>query len=329
MRIAGLRGMRRALIIAGVIVCALALAACGGAAAQKPALGNDIVEHVDVAADSGVFHTPLDSAPDPEGTTVYFTASGASGPGVFSVPAGGGQATQILAGSPFVAPGGIAVSSDGKQIFVADPQASDGGNTGLIFSIPVGGSAATPLSGSAGAAPRGMDVVREGDQDMVYFTGKDPASGQAAVLKLPAAGGALTVVAKGAPLVDPDGVTVTRAGVVYVTDHSAGQGGSGSVFKISGGTVAPIVAQVRTGSPAGVAMTLDESVLLVSALQPDRDSDQVLLVDLTSLQTGSLTKVIEQNQKAGGVHRAHNKNVFSWADLTAGTGGGGRVFVIR
>ena len=66
-----------------------------------------------------------------------------------------------------------------------------------------------------------------------------------------------------------------------------------------------------------------------AALQPDRDSDQVLLVNLSTLQTGSVTKVIEQNHSAGGVHRARNKNVFSWADLTAGPGGHGRVFVIR
>ena len=55
----------------------------------------------------------------------------------------------------------------------------------------------------------------------------------------------------------------------------------------------------------------------------------LVLVDLKGLQTGSLTKVIEQNQKAGGVHRARNRNVFSWADSTAGPSGGGRIFVIK
>jgi len=330
MWIAGSRRTRRALMVVGVIMSISFLVSCGVGTAQKPALGNDIVQHVDVAAQSGTFQTPLDSALDPDATTVYFTASGANGPGLFRVPAAGGDVTEILAGAPFVAPTGIALGSDGKQIYVADPQAAaDGGKLGQIFVVAAGGSTPTMLKGTGGTAPRGMDVVREGDQDMIYFTGKDPADGQVGVFKLPAVGGVPTIVAKGTPLVEPDGVTVTRAGVVYVTDRSTGGAGVGSVFKISGATVTPIVARVRTGNPAGVALTLDESILLVSALQTDRDSDQVLLVDLASLQTGSLTKVIDQNQHAGGVHRARNRNVFSWADLTAGPGGHGRVFVIK
>ena len=330
MRIKGSRMAARILLALGSAFVAVAATACGGTPAG-PALGNDIVEHVDVATQSGNFHTPLDSAPDPDATTVYFTAAGPNGPGVFRVPAAGGDVTEVLVGNPFVAPIGIAVGSDGQQVYVADPQApGDAGKAGQIFVVPTGRRPAATLRGAGGTAPRGLDVVREGDQDMIYFTGKDPADGLPAVFKLPAAGGsAPAIVAKGAPLVEPDGVTVTKAGVVYVTDRAAAGGNAGSVFKIEGKTVTTMVNRVRTGNPAGVALSLDESVLLVSALQPDRDSDQVVLVDLKGLQTGSLTKVIEQNQKAGGVHRARNRNVFSWADSTAGRSGGGRIFVIK
>jgi hypothetical protein len=59
---------------------------------------------------------------------------------------------------------------------------------------------------------------------------------------------------------------------------------------------------------------MDETVLMVSTLQPDRDSAQVLLVNLSSLPTGLIPKVIEQNKAAGGLHRARNGNIFSWAD---------------
>jgi sugar lactone lactonase YvrE len=275
-----------------------------------------------VATQSGDYQAPRDSVPSPDAATIYFVASGPHGPGVFRVPAAGGAATELVAGAPFVAPNGIAISSDGRQIYVADPQA------GQIWVVPAGGGAPTPLPGAAGTAPRGMDVVSEGGQDVIYFTGRDPADGQAGAFKLPAAGaGARAVVAKGAPLVEPDGVTVTRAGHVYLTDRSAGGGGMGSVFKVAGPAVTKVVERVRVGDPAGLALTLDESVLLVSALQPDRESDQVVLVALDTLQTGSVTSVVEQNQKAGGVHRARNSNVFSWIDSDAG--GRGRVYRIE
>ncbi len=163
---------------------------------------------------------------------------------------------------------------------------------------------------------------------MLYFTGKNPSDGQAGVFKLPAAGAsAPIVVAKGAPLVEPEGVTVTRAGVAYVTDRSAAGAGFGSVFKIAGGTATKVVERVRVGSPSGLALTQDDGVLLVSALQPDRASDQVVLVKLDTLETGSVTQVIGQNQHAGAVHRARNHNVCAWADLSAG--GGGRVYRIE
>lgn len=322
MQIVGSRLAARIALVLGAGLLAVAAAGCG-ASPQQPALGNDSVQSVEVAVESGAFQGPLDSTPDADATNVYFTAASQKGPGVFRVPAAGGAATEVAVGQPFVAPRGLAISGDGKQIYVADQQA------GQIFVVPAAGGAPAALRGSEGTAPRGLDVVREGGQDVVYFTGKNPGDGQAGVFKLPAGGGTLTVVAKGAPLVEPDGVTVSQAGVVYVTDRSAAGSGAGSVFKISGTTVSKLVDRVRTGDPAGLALTLDESVLLVSALQPDRDSDQVLLVNLSTLQTGSVTKVIEQNHSAGGVHRARNKNVFSWADLTAGRSGHGAVFVIK
>ena len=220
------------------------------------------------------------------------------------------------------------MSSDDQHIYVADPQAAGAdGKVGQIFVIPTAGGPAVALAGTAGTAPRIIDVATEGGQDMLYFTGSDPSDGQIGVFKLPAAGaGTPTIVAKGAPLVEPEGVTVTRAGVAYVTDRSAAGAGFGSVFKIAGGTATKIVERVRVGRPAGLALTQDDGVLLVSALQPDRPSDQVLLVKLDTLQTGAVTKVIGENQQAGGVHRARNRNVFAWSDLTSG--GQGKVYRI-
>jgi DNA-binding beta-propeller fold protein YncE len=319
----GTRARRTLLLFVAAII-----AGGGGAAPPAAGLGDNVIEKLDEAAKSGDFQRPLDAALDSNATTIYFTAGSSSGSGIFRVPADGGEALPLLVGAPFVAPTGIAVSGDDQHIYVADPHAAGAnGKAGQIFVIPVAGGPAMPLAGTAGSAPRIIDVASEGGQEMLYFTGNDPSDGTAGVFKLPAAGaGAPTVVAKGAPLVEPEGVTVTRAGVAYVTDRAAAGGSFGSVFKIAGGTTTKIVERVRVGSPAGVALTQDDGVLLVSALQPDRPSDQVLLVKIDTLETGSVTKVIGENQHAGGVHRARNRNVFAWADLSSG--GSGRVYRI-
>jgi sugar lactone lactonase YvrE len=308
--------MLRILLVLSALLVAAAAAGCG-AVAQQPALGDAMVESAEIATQSGQFQAPLDSTPDPDATTIYFTATSPKGPGVFRVPAAGGVATELAAGAPLVAPVGIAISSDGRQLYIADPQASQ------IFVLPVGGGAPSALRGTEGTAPRGMDVVSEGGQDMLYFTGRAPGDGQPAVLKRPAAGeGAPTIVVKGAPLVEPDGITATHAGVLFVADRSAAGGGFGSVFKVDGAAVTKIVDRAHLGDPAGIALTKDESVLLISALQPDRASDQVLLINLSTLQTGSITKGIAENQQAGGVHRARNSNIFSWADRSVRGSGG-------
>jgi DNA-binding beta-propeller fold protein YncE len=315
--------MIRRMVLTSILWIGLFIAGCASPAAQTPELGDGLIKSASVATQSGDFNSPFDSTPNPDATIIYYTAIGPQGPGVFQVPAAGGAAELLTGGAPFVGPVGIAISSDGLTIYVADPQA------GQIFVIPTGGDhTPKPLAGTTGSAPRGMAVVRDQNQDVLYFTGKDPSDGQVAVLKVPAAGSTQpTIVAKGTPLVEPDGLAVTHNGIVYVSDHSAAGGGFGRIFRIDAGATTTVVERVRVGTPAGVALTFNETVLLVSALQPDRDSDQVVLVNLSNLQTGSVTKGIAENQKAGGVHRALNSNVFSWADLTSG--GSGRVYRIE
>ena len=75
-------------------------------AAAAPALGNDVVKSITIASQSGDYRTPLDSTPDPDGHTIYFTATGSHGPGVFKVDANGGKVAPVAAGAPFVAPRG-------------------------------------------------------------------------------------------------------------------------------------------------------------------------------------------------------------------------------
>src|SRR4051794_19277227 len=121
--------------------------------------------------------------PDLDATTIYFTASGPQGPGVFRVPSAGGAASAVVAGAPFAAPRTLAMSPDGATLYVADPGAGSGGQ---IFMLSTTGGAPTPVRGSAGTVRQNLTVVSENGQPMIYFSGKEPGSGQAALLKLAA-----------------------------------------------------------------------------------------------------------------------------------------------
>jgi sugar lactone lactonase YvrE len=313
-------------------------------------LFNDAISAFEPAATAGVFEHAFDATPDPDGNLIYFTATSAQGPGVFRVPATGGEVVPISVGIPLTMPAGLAISTGGETLFVADSQvdvAHDGAaikspavplsshREGAIFRLSAGGVAtsgdvATPVAGTEHTTPRGLEVVEENGAEMIYFTGftgSGPNDDQPAVMKVPAEGGPLTVIAKGAPLVEPVGVTVDANGVVYVTDQAAGGNGLGSVFRITGGNVETLASPVRTGDPAGIALTLDESLLLVSALETNRDSSMVLVIDLVGGRQGVVNAVIGANIGSGGLHRAHNRNLLAWCGVT--TGGGGIVYRVE
>src|ERR1700688_2048105 len=98
-------------ILIGLIALTLVVSAGGAATTPAtpagtptPALGNNLVNKLAVVTQSGNFHDPLDSTPTMDATTIYFTATGPHGPGVFRVPAAGGAVTEVFAGKPFVTP---------------------------------------------------------------------------------------------------------------------------------------------------------------------------------------------------------------------------------
>lgn len=283
----------------------------------------------------------LDATPDPDGTNLYFTAyDPVNGPGVFKVPADGSNPTPsvIATGAPFAAPFGITISSDGKQLYVADagaitdPMNPYGTDHGAIFVLPVGGGTPTAIAGSDGASPRSLEIAIEGGSDVIYFTGVDKTNGKPGVFKLPVGGGTAMVVAEGPPFVDPSGIVIAKDGTVYVADTVAAATGLANIIKITGGNAAPFLQDLRVGYPCGVALSKDEVTLLVSSLDPDKKTDQVLQVDIGSMQAMPFTMGIDTNYEAAGLHRARNADVYAWADTKAtpmGMTGTGTVFVIK
>lgn len=285
----------------------------GAASGAAAVLGDAAISGVDVVARSGVFQAPLDAAPGPDGSTIYFTARAANGaPAVFRVTATGGTPVTVTAGAPLATPVGIAVSGDGAQVFVADPGA------GALFAVPAAGGAPTPVTGTAGWRPRGLDVASGLQGDTIWFTGIDPASKVPGLFTIPGTGGTPSVVAEGAGFVAPDGVSATGAeGASYVSDQ--GTGTTGTVLSVTQGSVTPKIGTIRLGNPGGLAVTKDGKRLLVSTLGTTSGSDQLLFLDLTSGRSVAATKVIGGSaNSSGGLHRARNLNDFAWAD-TQGT----------
>lgn len=313
---------------------------------RDPAVLNDAVSAIEPAAvgSAANFHTPMDAIPDPDGNSIYFTAMSPQGAGVFRVPVMGGAVVTLTVGAPLTTPVGLAVSTTGQTLYVADPHALVATtqtvtgtalvtNTGAIFSFSSSGGLPVPITGTAQTAPRGLTVVKENNVDVIYFTGAAPDDGQPAVMKIPASGGALTVIEKGGQLVEPIGIAVNRNGVIYIADQAAAGSGLGTLFQFNPqadharSSHAEILAdRVRMGSPAGIALTLDESLLLVSSLDRVAGTSQVLVINTTTLAQGIVNKVIGVNHASGGLHRAHNKQEMAWCGVTAGTGGQGAVF---
>jgi len=278
-----------------------------------------------IKAASTKVSSPFDATPDLTGENIYFTGVGTNGPSVFKVAAGGAAdpVDIVTPPTPFAGPFGIAISSDGKTLYVADPAASVASDTGAIYSLGIAGGTPTILGGTEGYVPRGLEV----NGTDIYFSGNDKADGAPGLFKIPASGGAVTVVAKGAPFNDPSGVAVTKSGDAYVLDTVAAASRLALVIKVSGTTASTFVSDLGVGYPGGIALSQDESAILVSGIDPLKGTDAVYRIVISASPTiATFTTGIDKYGDSAGLHRAKNADIYAWADGLAG--GNGTVFVL-
>ena len=261
---------------------------------------------------------PYDAAPSPDGSVIFYTALGSDDEthSLWSVPFGGGNASELATG--FAAPLGIAVSPTEELVYVGDSaderlDESELGDqdlgTGALFTVPFAGGAPTRITSVDGFSIRAMEIDDAGTS--LWFTGKDPADGAPAVAQLALDDNTVTVVAKGEPLADPNGIAIDGE-IAYVVDTSASPDGNAAVMKVDGSDVIALAGGIRAGMPAGIALNGDRTALFVSSLDKDNNA-QVTVVDIATGATSTVNDGLEGNDEAGGLHRARDTESFAWA----------------
>jgi DNA-binding beta-propeller fold protein YncE len=282
---------------------------------------------INVAANHAISRGPMDATPSPDGREVYYTAllqqEGASLPAVFHVPADGGEPVVLASSEPLVAPVGIATSLNGERLFVAD---SASGTAGAILTLASRGGEVSVLAGTAGFAPAGLMVAPIAGQERLYFTGRHPETGQAGVFSIGTDGGQAQLQSGDAELIDPGGVAVTRDGVIYTVD-TLGSGELASVLRIERGRAQPFVEGIGVGFPAGLTLTLDDATVIVSGIEPSTRWDIVYFIDAHRAELAVMKEPVSAFFESAGLHRAHDANVFAWADSEANDSG--TVYVLK
>lgn len=291
----------------------------GSANTSSSSSGTPTYTITETANDPTQFLAAFDATPSPDGSTVYFTGIDTAGDsGVFSVT--GGNVTKIVSGSPMVGPFGIATSTNGSLLYIADPasvEAANAADHGRIFSLE--GSALTSLDGSVGFRPRGVEVHDDGTGDLLYFTGSDT-DGVAAVFTLDPSGSA-DAIAKGAPLTDPSGIAVSSSGKVFVLDTTGAKDQSSSVIVIDGTNATELVSGLRVGYPGGIAVRPDGNTVFVMGYDKAKGTDAVYQIDASASPptVQLISNGISDLTEPAGLHAAKAADVFALVD---GKGGG-------
>lgn len=246
-------------------------------------------------------------------------------PAVFIVR---GQSLGTLYSGPRLTnPLDIDVTPDGLHAIVADSLHFDDHGAevgGALLRVSLDGGDPEVLA--AGYQPRAVTVASSG---AIYFSGRDPSTGAVGVFRV--SEGDVETLHVGPPLVDPSGIAVFQDGSVLVADPRLGETedpdvaaamtGPSGVVLLKDDTARVFVQGFQTGYPAGIALTTDESHLVVSGQGPD-STNQVFVFDVHSPATSPYVEraFAAQSWSSGGLHRAHTSNQFVWCDRAANGG---------
>jgi sugar lactone lactonase YvrE len=290
---------------------------------EPPQAADPPAPEIRPAAHDAASHAPGDATPSPDGARVYYTAftsdaDGEERAGVFAVAADGGGGIQTLtSGRPLAYPVGISVSFDGAQLFVADRAAGDQG-AGALLSASSSGGDFSVLAGTENYRPAGLTVALREGQPALYFTGFAPDQGAAGLFTVAVGGGVPQALASGDTFRELGGVAVAADGSAYVVDIADNEA---RVLRVRDGAIEAVVEHIGVGFPAGIALTMDDQTLLVSGIDPATRRDVVYVYDTQKQQLSKLTQTVGQFAEAAGLHRAHDSNVFAWADSQADQSG--------
>jgi sugar lactone lactonase YvrE len=291
-------------------------------------LGSGALTTAAVVANGAAFSLPLDSAPSPDGKTIYFTgvapgtATTASAPAIFKVAASGGTTTVLATGGSIGAPFGIAVSSDGNTVYVADPAFTTTNDKGSIFSVSASGGTPTALTETSDYAPTAIAVAKVGGADNIVFVGTDKTTGFSSVFK--DVGGTVSTVIAGTASASVGAVSIYTDGTVYFTD------GAGHVYSAAAGATTGTLVTPNAfslGFPAGLAVSQDGKFLLVANTDPATGGEGIARIAITGGAVTQLALSLTANGEAGGLHRAADADVYSFVDT--GAQSTGAVYILR
>jgi DNA-binding beta-propeller fold protein YncE len=306
------------------LALAAALCACGGGGGDDDDDGDDqpvtpvAPTEATMIASEG-FTNPMDAVASLDGETFYFSAftdEAAPRPGIFSIPATGGDVKQLAAGAPLENPAGLLLSSDGKKLYIADigHRAGELGedaeeiDASVMYTISTDGGALTRLA--ADGISEAAGIALSYDEDAIYVTGYD-AEGRPGLFTLPPGGGTATAVLVGAPLESPSGVYVDQAQVAWVMDQHPSRGRGGALWAIDAqGEASEVVSGLGLSEPAGVSLAAGGRIAVI----PHRTADgagQLLTVDT---QTGEQTTVESTMREPAGIRSSRQEPIFAVVD---------------
>lgn len=269
---------------------------------------------------------PTDAVPTADGTTIYFTAFTVDGePGIFRVPAGGGNIVTVFSGAPLEYPVGIAISPDNNTLYVAD-QSADRGSTpdvGAIFSIAVTG-------GSPSTLPVDMDLRSPGalfvtdDGQFLLVSAIRNSDRQPAAFQISTAGTGMTVVS--ADLTDPSGISQAPNGDTIIHDTIRAGERSAVAVQIRNNATTNYASGLRAGYPAGLAYSMDGAGALFSG-QLEGGSGGLLTWQSAGQSPVNPPQLSQGMVQPLGLHRARTRNMYAVADDSAT--GNGAIFVVE